>query len=194
MNIESVKEWVSAHKKQIVITAGIGCAVACAIIGYRHRDAIRQVCVGVGKKVEKLLSKAEHTDVVKSAASATTNIAPVVSVTSEATLIPDSILQNLSGEMMTATKLGDEILVSAQAINKRIVEKGLAVKCPDGSYNLTESGKLVGKDIWKTNRYGYSFSNIEWDRRILEFLFSPEELAAFEARKQRIDEIFTGVA
>ncbi len=194
MNIGSVREWMSAHKKQIVITAGIGCAVACAILGYRHRDAIRQVCKGVGKKVEKLLSKAEQTDAVKIAASATANVAPVVSVTAETTVIPDTILSNLSGEKMTATKLGNEILVSAQAINKRIVEKGLAVKCPDGSYNLTESGKLLGENIWKTNRYGHSFSNIEWDRSILDYLFTPEELAAFEARKQRIDAILTGVA
>lgn len=197
MIFNSIREWAADHKKQILIGVGVGSAIAaCAIIGFKNRKVIVQACRKIGRGFEDVFRKAGNTQTIKkTVASAVTSATPLATAAADnVPVIPEEILHNLSGEMMTATQLGNEILSSPQNINARIVAKGLAVKCPGGGYNLTESGKLVGKDIWKTNRYGYSFSNIEWDKRVLEIIFTPEELAAFAQRKQRIDEMLQGIA
>ena len=41
---------------------------------------------------------------------------------------------------------------------------------------VTELGKKFGKSVLKVTYSGHTFSNIEWDKRVLEVLFSPEEL------------------
>ena len=95
-------------------------------------------------------------------------------------VIPESFVKNLSGNKLTARKLGDQALCSAQEINKRIVAKGLATKLPCGDYQMTEVGKALGENTIKTNRYGITFMNIEWDEKVLELIFSPEELSKKE--------------
>lgn len=76
-------------------------------------------------------------------------------------IISSNILENLTGNKLTATVLGNKMLCSAQAINKRIVAVGLATKLPCGEYELTEAGRLLGESTWKVTRRGHSFSNIE---------------------------------
>lgn len=51
---------------------------------------------------------------------------------------------------------------------------------------MTEAGKVLGKDTWKTTATGHSFSNIEWDEKILEVIFSPEELLDIAAKQERV--------
>ena len=50
---------------------------------------------------------------------------------------------------------------------------------------MTEAGRMLGKDTWKTTAAGHSFSNIEWDEKILEVIFSPEELLDIAAKQER---------
>ena len=89
---------------------------------------------------------------------------------SAAKVLPDGILDNLTGNKLTARALGDKVWCSAQAINKRIVAAGLAERLPCGEYMMTETGKLLGHDTWKTTASGHSFTNIEWDERILDVI------------------------
>ena len=51
---------------------------------------------------------------------------------------------------------------------------------------MTEAGKVLGKDTWKTTATGHSFSNIEWDEKILEVIFSPEELLDIATKQERV--------
>lgn len=99
-------------------------------------------------------------------------------------IISNSILDNLTGNKLTARALGDKVWCSAQKINKRIVDAGLAIKLPSGEYMMTEAGRMLGKDTWKTTAAGHSFSNIEWDEKILEVIFSPEELVEIAAKQE----------
>ena len=50
---------------------------------------------------------------------------------------------------------------------------------------MTEAGRLVGEHTLKTTCAGHSFSNIEWDEKILEIIFRAEELLEI-ANKQKI--------
>ena len=84
----------------------------------------------------------------------------------------------LTGEKLTATGLGLVANCSNQAINKRIVQAGLAEKLPSGVYTLTETGKLYGEYTAKARPWGATFTNIEWDKAILDIIFTREELAA----------------
>ena len=100
-------------------------------------------------------------------------------------VISSEVLDNLTGNKLTATELGNKVWCSAQAINKKIVAAGLATKLPCGEYSLTEAGRLLGDHTWKTTWAGNSFSNIEWDEKILEIIFNAEELLEI-ANKQKI--------
>ena len=84
--------------------------------------------------------------------------------------------ENLSGESLTPTKLGNEALTTAQKVNKLLVEHGLQERTINGEYVLTDLGRKFGKSTWKVTSAGHSFTNIEWDKRVLEIIFTPEEL------------------
>ena len=56
-------------------------------------------------------------------------------------------------------------------------------------YELTELGKLFGKETVKVTRYGHTFSNIEWDEAVIPYIFSPNELARIDATNARITQI-----
>lgn len=103
--------------------------------------------------------------------------------------IPSGILDNLSGNKLTATELGNKVWCSAQAINKRIVASGLATKLPCGEYSITDAGSLLGESTWKVTGAGHSFSNIEWDEKILEIIFSQEELLEIARKQECVKEI-----
>lgn len=98
--------------------------------------------------------------------------------------IPKDVLDNLTGNKLTARALGDKTGCTAQEINKRICTAGLAVKHPCGGYIMTEAGRLLGEETVKTTKYDYTFSNIEWDEEILELLFSKEELLEIAAKRK----------
>ncbi len=103
--------------------------------------------------------------------------------------IPKDVLDNLTGNKLTARALGDKMGCTAQEINKRICTAGLAAKHPCGGYIMTEAGRLLGEETVKTTKYDYTFSNIEWDEKILELLFSKEELLEIAAKEERMQQI-----
>lgn len=156
--------WVKEHKTQLII---LGVTVVGTVLVIKNWDSIK----GVFKS-----SKSISTPV--------TEIKPVVEKVF-APVVSSDILKNLTGSKLTATELGNKVWCSAQAINKRIVAAGLATKVPYGEYSLTEAGRLLGEQTWKTTWAGHSFSNIEWDEKILEIIFSAEELQEI-ANKQNL--------
>lgn len=95
---------------------------------------------------------------------------------------------NLTGVKKTATGLGHDLLLSNQAVNKRLVSSGMMTKEPWG-YKLTEVGKLFGKETVKVTRAGYTFSNIEWDEAVVPFVFTSDELASINAKKTHIAQV-----
>lgn len=127
--------------------------------------------------VSNVLSKAE---VAKDIASASESIANGA----QAILAP----LKKTGEMLTATSIGDKMLVSAQEVNKRLIEKGLAERMPYGVV-ATEAGSQFGREVVKTTRYGHTFSNFEWDSSLIDVLFSEDEFAHVAEVKQLLSGI-----
>lgn len=160
--------WVKAHKTKLIIA---GVTVVGTVLVVKNCDLIK----GLFKA-----RKAVVPDIAK--------IEPVVEEI-VSPIISGDILENLTGNKLTARALGDKVWCSAQAINKRIVSSGLAVKLPCGEYMMTEAGHLLGKDTWKTTAAGHYFSNIEWDEKILEVIFSPEELLDIAANQEQARQI-----
>lgn len=160
--------WVKAHKTELIIA---GVTVVGTVLVVKKWDSIK----GLFKATEVVVP-----DIAKIDPVAEEIVAPIIS---------NDILENLTGNKLTARALGDKVWCSAQAINKRIVAAGLAVKLPCGEYMMTEAGRLLGQDTWKTTAAGHSFSNIEWDEKILEVIFSPEELLDIAAKQERARQI-----
>lgn len=160
--------WVKAHKTELIIA---GVTIVGTVLVVRNWDSIK----GMFKATEAVVPYIARIEPV-----AEEIVVPIIS---------SGILENLTGNMLTARALGDKVWCSAQAINKRIVAAGLAVKLPCGEYMMTEAGRLFGKDTWKTTAAGHSFSNIEWDEKILEVIFSPEELLDIAAKQERARQI-----
>lgn len=104
-------------------------------------------------------------------------------------VVPNHILNNLSGNKFTARDLGDMTFCSAQTINKKMVDAGLAIKLPSSGYALTEAGNLVGETTLKTTFAGHTFSNIEWDEKVIDMIFSEVELKNIEIKKSNIENI-----
>lgn len=155
--------WVKVHKTELIIT---GVTVVGTVLVVKNWDSIK----GLFKRTKSVIP-----DIVKIEPVAREVVVPVIS---------SNILDNLRGNKLTARALGNRVWCSAQAINKRIVAAGLAVKLPSGEYMMTEAGRMLGEDTWKTTAAGHSFSNIEWDEKILEVIFSPEELLDIVAKQE----------
>lgn len=163
-------QWVKEHKKELIF---LGIATAGTVLIVKKWDYIE----GVFKDTDQIATSAiKNEPVIQNV------VKPIIS---------NDILENLTGKKLTATKIGSKVLCSAQEINKRIVASGLAIKLPNGEYSLTEAGQLLGEYKWKTTRSGYSFSNIEWDEKILEVIFSAEELSEIENKQKVVNEILT---
>ena len=160
--------WVKAHKTELIIA---GVTIVGTVLVVRNWDSIK----GMFKATEAVVPYIARIEPV-----AEEIVVPIIS---------SGILENLTGNMLTARALGDKVWCSAQAINKRIVAAGLAVKLPCGEYMMTEAGRLFGKDTWNTTAAGHSLSNIEWDEKILEVIFSPEELLDIAAKQERARQI-----
>lgn len=171
-NNKTLSEWVKEHKKEIIITTvGVASVVSIVLVA-KNWNTIKGLFT-TSKRGPITTVKASEQIVEKIIAS----------------IIPEHILENLTGNRLTARELGSKALCSAQTINKRIVDAGLAVKLPCGEYSLTKTGRLVGEYTWKTTYAGHSFTNIEWDEKILELLFSPEELNHIEDLKLLAKEV-----
>lgn len=160
--------WAKEHKTELIIT---GVTVVGTVLVIKNRDSIMRL-FKMTKSVAPDISKIE----------------PVVEEIMDP-IISDDILNNLTGNKLTARALGDKVWCSAQVINKRIVDAGLALKLPCGEYMMTEAGRKLGHDTWKITAAGHSFSNIEWDEKILEVIFSPEELLDIFAKQEQAKQI-----
>lgn len=165
---------IKNHKKEILLGT---CIVAVSAIGgiviFKNWDSVKTIFYSktaktIPSKTNKTCSKLEP---------------------SKRLCLPVEITDNLTGEMLTARKLGRETLCSDREINKRLVEKGLQVKNQFNEYDITELGKAVGVNTWKTTYSGHDFCNNEWDSIVIKYLFSPEELKEIADRKMRISEI-----
>lgn len=160
--------WVKEHKTELIITS---VTVVGTVLVIKNRDSIMRLF-----------------KMTKSVAPGIAKIEPVVEEIVDP-IISDDILNNLTGNKLTARALGDKVWCSAQVINKRIVDAGLAVKLPCGEYMMTEAGRKLGQDTWKITAVGHSFSNIEWDEKILEVIFSPEELLDIFAKQEQVKQM-----
>lgn len=159
---KTLSEWVKEHKKEIIITTVVSSVVSIVLVAKNWNSIKGVFTTSKGGPITTVKANEQIVEKI---------IAPI---------IPEHILESLTGNRLTARELGSKALCSAQTINKRIVDAGLAVKLPCGEYSLTETGRLVGEYTWKTTYAGHSFTNIEWNEKILELLFSPEELNHIE--------------
>lgn len=170
MENNKIVDWIKAHRTELAIT---GVTIVGTVLVVKNWDTIKGLFKNIGLTAPKLVE-------VESAIEKVT--APVLS---------SDILDNLTGKKLTARALGDKVWCSAQAINKRIVASGLAIRLPCGEYQMTEAGRLLGKNTSKTTAAGYAFSNIEWDEKILDIIFSPEELQAIAEKKMRVRQLLS---
>jgi len=163
---KSLITWVKEHKTELII---LSITIVGTVLVVKNWDTIKGVFnpSKSSPKPDLIIEPVVEKVLVP--------VAPVVS---------KDFIDNLTGIKFTATELGDKVWCSAQAINKRIVATGLATKLPCGEYSLTEVGSLLGEQTKKTTRYGHAFSNIEWDAKVLEIIFSEEELLEI-ANKQK---------
>lgn len=156
--------WVKNHKTELLIA---GVTVVGTVLVVKNWDSIKDMFMSAEPIIPEIVE-----------------VEPAVNDTVVPILSSD-ILDNLTGNNLTARALGDKVWCSAQAINKRIVAAGLATRLPCGEYMMTEAGRMLGKDTWKTTAAGHSFSNIEWDEKVLEVIFSPEELREIAAKQEQ---------
>lgn len=159
---QTFTEWIKTHKKELMIT---GVTVAGTVLVVTNWNAIKKIFV-IAEPYVTELPKLDH---VKEEVSTLK--------------LSNDILDNLTGNKLTARELGNKVGHSAQTINKRIVSAGLAERLPYGEYMMTETGRLLGEDTWKVTAAGHSFSNIEWDEKILEIICEPEELLKLTAKQ-----------
>lgn len=174
---KKILEKIKEHKTEIIIVSVTAISAVGAIIIFKNWDSI--------KKGVFVHSNSISNSNVKVKPILDEVITPVIS---------SNIMDNLIGNKLTATELGSKALCSAQKINKRIVAAGLATKLPFEDYSLTEAGRLLGEHTCKRTRAGYSFSNIEWDEKILEIIFSAEELLEIAEKHERVREILSRYA
>ena len=161
--------WVKAHKTELIIA---GVTIAGTILVTKNWSSIKKLYKTIEPSIPDLVQ-----------------VEPIAENIAAPSSISSDILENLTGNKMTARALGNKVWCSAQTINKRIVGSGLATKLPNGEYMMTDTGRLFGVDTWKTTSAGHSFSNIEWDEKILDIIFSPEELTEIAAKQNRAAEI-----
>lgn len=161
-------KWVKAHKTELIIA---GVTVVGTVLVVKNWKSIKEIFTSA----ESIVPNNVTIEPV-----AKEPIIPIIS---------NDILDNLTGNNLTARALGDKVWCSAQEINKRIVATGLAVKLPCGEYMMTEAGRMLGKNTLKTTAAGHTFSNIEWDEKILEVIFSPKELLDIAEKQAHVKQL-----
>lgn len=163
---ESRFVWIKEHKKELI---ALGITAVGTILVISNWDSIKG-----------MFRSSNSTSIVKIKTEVEKAVVPV---------IPKEILNNLTGNKLTATELGNKMWCSGQAINKKIVAAGLVKRLPNGGYSLTEIGRLLGEHTWKTTKAGHPFTNIEWDEKILEIIFNAEELLEIINKRNIVNEI-----
>lgn len=84
---------------------------------------------------------------------------------------------SLIGEALTPKGLGREVRKSPQEINKLLISHGLQLKKPNGTYEMTELGHKFGAVADKMTKYDHPFSNIEWDKSVLNIICPENEIS-----------------
>lgn len=154
-----VKKFICEHKTEIYVVVGTAAAIGLAWAGIKYIPKIKGCGLqAVVEVVDDTVQELPHKE----------------------------IWSNPSGELLTPTGLGSVIYKSNQSINKRLLEHGLQVKLPCGEYRPTELGSKFGATTIKVTKPGHTFSNIEWDKRVLEVICSSDELERAENIRQQI--------
>lgn len=166
------ERWIRAHKTLFIVLIILAClTILGAVIVVLNWDAIKSLLKTARPDVQNL------------------GKAAAVAVQSAPACLPDDITNNLTGEMLTPKALGCIVGCSPQQINKKLVAAKLQEKAPGDGWIMTETGRMLGKTTGKITKYDHPFHNIEWDKKVLEVIFTPEELAAKIAEKERISKI-----
>jgi hypothetical protein len=152
---KSLKTWVKEHKSELII---LGVTIIGTVLIVKNWKSIKGVF---------MYKDLATTSIEKIKPAIGKVMGPVIS---------NDVLDNLTGNHLTATELGRKLGFTAQEINKRIVAAGLATKLNGGEYSLTEAGRLLGKETIKSTRYGHWFMNIEWDEKITDIIFAKDEI------------------
>lgn len=169
--MKKVGKWANAHKKEIGV--GILLAIGAGVTAYNVKKVIQGDFIDASRVLDSIGNDPEQ---------GTTPSEEMLSA-----VVPDDF--DYSGNTLTARELGWKMGVSAQEINKRLIEKGLAYRYPCGDITLTEEGKKVGEYKDKMTKHGYGFTNIEWCENIISLLFSEEEIAAEEEHQAKLAKI-----
>lgn len=211
-NVQSVDKestWWQKNRKKVLIIGGTAVLVAIgSYFGIKYRSELSDLSrstLGAMKKrlgAKKSPGKDHLTDIpatknivdIRNESKQLIQILPIVAEATKAvTDLPAEFLDNLSGEMLTATELGRKLRMSAREVNKRLVAAGLQTRCPNGEYLLTDLGKKLGETTLKTTAWGYTFANNEWDAKVIDLLVSPEEMLDIQRRLARCEEIMAGL-
>ena len=183
--------WWEKNRKKILIIGGTAVLVAVgSYFGIKYRSELANLsraALGAVKKrlgAVKLPSKnrlaappsARKTVDIRDVSKQAIQILPTTIEAVNATpVLPDHFLDNITGERRPPRGIGELLDVSAQEVNKRLLEKGL--QRPFGNkYEPTEIAKKLGAEVWKTTSHDFVFSNIEWDIIVAELIAKPEEL------------------
>ena len=201
-------KWWKKNRKKVLIIGGTAVLVAIgSYFGIKYRselsDLSRSTLGAVKKRLgaKKTHGKNRSADIpttrnivdIRNESKQIIQILPsVAEATKSVSDLPTGFLDNLSGEMLTATELGRKLLMSAREVNKRLVAAGLQTRCPNGEYQLTDLGKKLGETTLKTTAWGYPFANNEWDAKVIDLLVSPEEMLDIQRRLARCEEIMAG--
>ena len=171
--------WIKKYKKQLII-ANVGIAtILMTILCIKNRESIMRLWGNIRHTVSKVpeIKQSDKSEIITvPVQSAATDVARLSTV-------PITILDNLTGNKMTARDLGGKVWCTSQEINKRLVSAGLAERSFGQEYVLTETGRLLGEYTQKTTKAGYTFSNIERDEKVLELIFSDNELREIADKK-----------
>lgn len=183
--------WWKKNRKKVLIAGGTIVLVAIGTyFGIKHRtelaDMGRAALSPVKNRLNAVKIRAKNrptasprtrkTADLRDASKQTIQILPTAIEAVKATpVLPDHFLDNLTGERRPPRGIGELLGVSAQEVNKRLLEKGL--QRPFGNkYEPTEIAKKLGAEVWKTTSHDFVFSNIEWDIIVAELIAKPEEL------------------
>lgn len=163
MKESKIASWFSSHKEDyeelcetLIIILGSGLLIGGTALALKGNNSYKSI----SKIVSSQIQHVSISEIEKKASA----------------LLSDVCLENLSGEKLCARQLGSIVGCSDRTINKLLVSKGLAERVPSGGYVLTEAGRLIGEKH-EGIKGNYWYTNLIWDKKVLELLFSEEELA-----------------
>ena len=172
--------WIKKHKAKLILA---GISIPALLLAIHYRDTITDLFDYLKKKIQN-----GDTSQNTCANAFTNTLQSAVQQMSQPNNQSFDYSQGLTGNRLNPTNLGKKVLSSAQKINQLLVEKGFQTKMPNGDYALTETGKSLGIVKIKTTKYNHTFSNIEWDAKVLDYLFSIEELEQIANLRKRFSD------